>query len=76
MAKIVMVTNNIIAPTGYATQGLQLGLRALAAGGDSGGAPTDESDESEPRAVAGVRRLVGGGGPSRATLLRYRTKVP
>jgi glycosyltransferase involved in cell wall biosynthesis len=34
MAKIVMVTNNIIAPTGYATQGLQLGLRALAAGHD------------------------------------------
>jgi hypothetical protein len=35
-------------------------LRALAAGGDSGGAPTDESAESEPRAVAGVRaELVG-----------------
>jgi glycosyltransferase involved in cell wall biosynthesis len=73
MAKIVMVTNNIIAPTGYATQGLQLGLRALAAGHDFSvaanyGAPVNMESHGIKIYAEGLLKYANDSGPENIAL--------
>jgi glycosyltransferase involved in cell wall biosynthesis len=68
-----MVTNNIIAPTGYATQGLQLGLRALAAGHDFSvaanyGAPVNMESHGIKIYAEGLLKYANDSGPENIAL--------
>jgi glycosyltransferase involved in cell wall biosynthesis len=73
MAKIVMVTNTILAPTGYGTQGLQLGLRALAAGHDYSvaanyGAPVNMEAHGIKIYAEGLLKYANDSGPENIAL--------
>jgi glycosyltransferase involved in cell wall biosynthesis len=73
MAKIVMVTNTVLAPTGYGTQGLQLGLRALKAGHDFSvaanyGAPVNMEAHGIKIYAEGLLKYANDSGPENIAL--------